>query len=91
VPAEVDPLHPLELGERSQRDPDVQFVGELRPDPAGGAARRAGPERLPFQEHDVVDAELAQVPCDARTHGAAAHDHNVVCLHPRRRHPNRGL
>ena len=45
-----------ELVDRAQRDADVQLVGELRADPAGGLARRAGRERLALEQDDVGDA-----------------------------------
>jgi hypothetical protein len=53
--------HRLELGERAQRDADVQLIGELRADAAGGLARRAGGERVALEQYDLADAELAEV------------------------------
>ena len=82
VLAEVDPVHPPELLQRAERDPDVQLVGELRPDPAGRPRGRPGRERVALEQHDVGDAELAQVPRDARSHRAAADDHYLVGFHP---------
>ena len=81
VAAEVDPLHPLELGHRAESDPDVQLVGELRADPAGRTRGRTGRERVALEQHDVFHTQLAQVPRDARPHRAAAHDHHLVRLH----------
>ena len=59
VLAQFDPVHPLELRQRAERDPDVQLVRELRADAACGAARRTGRERVALEQDDVGDAELA--------------------------------
>ena len=59
VLAQLDPVHPLELVERAERDPDVELIGELRADPAGRAARRAGGERVALEQNDVGNPELA--------------------------------
>ena len=76
VLVKLDAVHRLELVERPQRDPDVQLVGELRPEAAGRLARRPGSEHVPLDEHDVVDTEPAEVPGDARPHGASADDNH---------------
>src|SRR5207253_10040310 len=81
VAAEVDLVHRLELGERAERDPDVQLVGELRPDPARRGARRPGRQRVALEHDDALDAEPAQVPRDAGAHRSAAHDDDLSSLH----------
>ena len=49
--------------------------------PPADAARRTGRERVALEQDDVVDAELAQVPGDARAHRAAADDDDLACFH----------
>ena len=49
--------------------------------PPAERERRTGRERVALEQDDVVHAQLAQVPRDARAHRAAAHDHHLVRLH----------
>ena len=49
--------------------------------PPADRERRPGRERVALEQHDVGDAELAQVPRDARAHRAAADDHDLARFH----------
>ena len=68
---------------------DVQRVGELRPDSAGGAARRARCKLGPLEDA-YADAGLREVEPDARAHDTSA-DHDDLgargknLAHPRTR------
>ena len=50
--------------------------------PPADRAGRPGRERVALEQHDVGDAELAQMPRDARSHRAAADDHYLAGFHP---------
>ena len=68
----------LEHANRFDRQPDIGFVRELMPDAAGVAPGRSGAElRFALEQHDVGDAELRQMPGDARAHASAADDDDV--------------
>ena len=72
-----------QLLDRPQRDPDVQLVGELGAEAAGGLRRRPRGERVALEQDDPADAELAEVPGDRGTHRAPADDDDVGRLHAR--------
>ena len=69
----------LELVQGAEGDPDVQLVRELGADPARRLAGRAGRERLPLEQDDVLHAQLAKVERGARSERAAPDDDHV-CL-----------
>ena len=69
--------HPLELGERAERDADVQLVRELGADAARRLARRPGGERVALDEDNLVDAEPPQMKGGGGAEGAATDDHDV--------------
>ena len=69
--------HCLELGQRAERDPDVELVGELRADTARRFARGTRSECVPLEQHDVFDAEPAQVEGGGGAEGAATDYYDV--------------
>jgi hypothetical protein len=75
----------LELGQRAERDPDVQLVRELCADTARRLARRAGCERVALEEDDVDDAEPAEMEGGGGAQGAATDDDDVGRASGRRR------
>src|SRR5581483_11956476 len=61
-----------------EREPDVDLARELVAEPAGARAGGAGSERrLPLEQDHAPDPRRREVVGGARSHGAAAHDHDV--------------
>jgi hypothetical protein len=75
--AEPDLVHGLELGERAQRDADVQLVRELRADAAGRLAGRPRGEGVALEQDDVLDSQPPQVESGGGAEGAATDDDDV--------------
>ena len=68
-----------EAGERldaPEADRDVEWIGELRANPARGPTRRTTRELIPFEETDV-DPGFGEVKGDARSDDAASDDDDL--------------